>query len=186
MPRAISFHRGRVAMGFSHALLRGRRGSFLASRHQRQSVGTSALQPARRQPAQSASWSQAPCEPSKTAGPFAGEQRGDLFFLTTASLRPRVVRRLISEEGCCQTNSWSTPGHYRSCRKVRSRWAETLQRERFARSRPPRDSGPGMLPAMCWPCDGCPAQANSAPSRPPRAAYSHSASVGSSLPAQRA
>ena len=61
---------------------------------------------------------------------------------------------------------------------------------RCRRSRRPAGSATGTRPARCWPVRlwgmSSSPQANRAPSNPPRAAYSHSVSVGSSLPAQAA
>ena len=88
------------------------------------------------------------------------------------------------------TSRPSIPRRCRSCRRRRSRWAGTPAPARCARSRRSQRFSLGKLPcqvlARCWPpgLNSSP-QANSAPSRPPRAAYSHSASVGRSLPAHR-
>ena len=77
----------------------------------------------------------------------------------------------------------STPRHCRSCRGGRSRSAERLSPARCARSRPRAGSGCGNSPcqvfAICRPpgANSSP-QAYSASSSPPRAANSHSASVG--------
>ena len=89
------------------------------------------------------------------------------------------------------TSRPSIPRHCRSCREGRSRSAETPSPARCARSRPRSDCAAGNSPcqvlAMCMPpgVNSSP-HANSAPSSPPRAANSHSASVGRSLPAHRA
>ena len=89
------------------------------------------------------------------------------------------------------TSRWSTPRHCRSCRGRRSRSAETPSPARCARSRRRRrfwrGNSPCQVLAMCLPpgVNSSP-QAYSAPSSPPRAANSHSASVGKSLPAHRA
>ena len=85
----------------------------------------------------------------------------------------------------------STPRRCRSCRTGRSRWAGTRRPARCRRSRPARGSATGTRPARCWPSGARPGansspHANTAPSRPPRAARSHSASVGSALPAHAA
>ena len=96
----------------------------------------------------------------------------------------RRVGRMLAPN----TSPWSTPTRCRSCRRGRIRWVETSSPETCARSRRRQmfchGNSPCQVLAMCRPsgANSSP-QANSAPSRPPRAANSHSASVGSSLPA---
>ena len=73
----------------------------------------------------------------------------------------------------------------------RSRWAGRCRPARCPRSRRLAGSATGTRPARCWPSCARPARTRRprrtrAPSSPPRAAYSHSASVGSALPAQAA
>ena len=78
----------------------------------------------------------------------------------------------------------STPTRCRSCCRGRSRWAGTRRPARCRRTRPPRCCRPGTAPGTR--SSGARRRASSSSphgkrccSSPPRAAYSHSASVGS-------
>ena len=104
---------------------------------------------------------------------------------------PRRVASGGPPRGRCSTSRRTTPRRCPPCCTGRSRSARRRRPGRCPRSRPRRCSSWGSAPARC--CSGArrPGSArrptgSGACSSPPRAAYSHSASVGSRLPAQAA
>ena len=100
----------------------------------------------------------------------------------------RPIRR--RRGGGWSTSRRSTPRRCRPCRRARTRWPGSCRRARFGGSRSRRCCATGSRARpRCWPSACRSGRASSpqvyaVPSRPPRAAYSHSASVGSAAPAQ--